>query len=193
MARLGREEARLRAMFQRLLLLSATTSAAACSTAPAKVGSADTGAPLPVPVGDAGDAGLDATIASDAAVTVEAGGGGGIDPYGYSDAACDPVSLDASADDGGCDFLESLPCGIPPDAATERCYLTEVDCATLCHAALSFQAPCAIYECLVVDGSAIPSTTPLTLECATLTAGCGPGGGETPGGSRGRVAGEVRR
>jgi hypothetical protein len=176
---IAREEARLRALFERLLLVSACVSPLACSSAD-DAGAADTG--VPSSHGDGGSGGGDATVASDAAQTPEASAPRDGDPYGFSDSACDPVLLDAGDDGSGCDFYETLPCGLPPNSASERCYLALVQCAALCNEVDSLQHVCAISECLAVEASTIPTGMPLTLECATGAGACAPGAGRRPEG-----------
>jgi len=165
---MAREEARLRALFERLLVLSLAASPLACSTSD-DAGGADTGAPS--------DSGFDATTAKDAASSVSPKPIGG-----YLDAACNPVFNDGEADGSGCDLFFTLPCGIPPDAATSACYLAVVTCGLLCNQTPNYLRVCAIDECLNVDASSIPSGIPLTLECATAAGACSPGAGRRPEG-----------
>jgi hypothetical protein len=176
---IAREEARLRALFERLLLVSACAAPVACSSAD-DAGAADTGAPSSH--GDGGSGTDDATTASDGAKTPEASAPRDGDPYGFADSACDPVLLDAGDDGSGCDFYETLPCGLPPSSPSERCYLELTQCAALCNEVDSLQHVCAIAECLSVEASTIPSGTPLTLECATGAGACAPGAGRRPEG-----------
>jgi len=105
-------------------------------------------------------------IADDGSSLADAG-------YGYADAACNPTLLDATL----CDFLEALPCGLPPDAATENCYLTLAECAVLCGEPATSGHPCGIAECFAQDSGVIPDGA-VTLEC-TL---CGVGPGRRPEG-----------
>jgi hypothetical protein len=146
---IAREEARLRALFQRLLLLSAATSPLACS-ASGRTKSAG-----------ANDAGLDAETGPDAGQAI-------------SDSACDPVVVDAAEDGSGCTFLETLPCGLPPGATTQGCYVDRADCLALCDTGSDGLQFCATSECLATDGSTLPSAPPLTLECTILSATCQP-------------------
>ncbi|MGO8993152.1 MAG: ferritin-like domain-containing protein [Polyangiaceae bacterium] len=184
---IAREEARLRALFERLLLLSIATSPLACSTPESPTEEVpDTGAsPAPPPHGDAGGAAIDATSANDAATNLDADGSPTPNPYGFSDAACNPVFLDGEADGSGCDFLETLPCGLPPGTLTDPtapCYVALASCAALCNEVESLQHVCAISECLNEDASSFPSNSPLTLECATGAGACAPGAGRRPEG-----------
>jgi hypothetical protein len=182
---IAREEARLRALFQRLLLLSVAASPLACSSSPDD-GSSD-GGPKDATTNDAE---LDAKEPIDAPKVFDAGAGVHTDPYGFVDSSCDPVPLDGGTDGSGCDFLESLPCGLPPGAVTgtvsegDPCYILLSQCAVLCNQTESLQRVCAIDECLNVDASAIPNITPLTLECATGAGACAPGAGRRPEGLR---------
>jgi hypothetical protein len=182
---IAREEARLRALFQRLLLLSVATSPLACSSS-SDDGTSD-GGPKDATTSDAE---LDAKGPVDAARVFDAGAGVRTDPYGFVDAACDPQPLDGGTDGSGCDFLETLPCGLPPGAVTgtvtegDPCYILLSQCAVLCNQTESLQRVCAIDECLNVDASAIPNITPLTLECATGAGACAPGAGRRPEGLR---------
>jgi hypothetical protein len=183
---IGREEARLRALF-RALLVASTSSAIACS-------SSDQGAGQDASVQGAGDAGggpdgalADATLAADGGVPVGDDAAadatddadGAID-YGFADAACDPSYLDG-ASDGACQYYVALPCGLPPKTATEQCNLGLGSCALLCDQFLG--RPCAVAECLAEDAGAdafIPSGA-ITLECTTGLSGCGTGVGRRPG------------
>jgi hypothetical protein len=176
---MAREEARLRALFQRLLLLSAATSPLACSSSSSDDGSADGGS------NDAtvSDAELDAKEPHDAANVFDADASVKTDPYGFVDAACDPAFIDGGGDEGGCDFWEALPCGLPPGTQTSRCNLLLVQCAVLCNQSANYQRVCDIRECELVDASSIPDTTPLTLECATGAVAC-VGAGRRPEGLR---------
>jgi hypothetical protein len=193
-----REEARLRSLIRRLLVLSAAVAPAACSSTQA------TNA-------DGGGASTDATVGggSDSASGTDASQGSGpdgggtdsstggqvdsaapdaTDPYGFLDAACDPTYTDGPNDGSGCDFYESLPCGVPPGSATEGCFLTIAQCGTLCNQVPTLQRVCAISECLAVDASTIPEAGPYTLNCATALPGCQPGVGRRPSGlARARV------
>ena len=195
---IAREEARLRALFQRLLVLSVATSPLACSASDSVAGGPDTGA-SPVdatqPTGsDATSNGQDATQSgSDANPTNDGGApndatiadsGPDADPHGYADSACDPSFLDGAGDGGPCSFFESLPCGLPPDAATEGCFLGVAQCGILCNQVPTLQRICAVSECLSVDASSIPRNIPLTLECATGLGICGPSIGRRPEGLR---------
>jgi hypothetical protein len=192
-----RREAHLRSLFQRLLLLSAAASPAACSSS----GSSD--------ANDAGTA-PDATLANEDGSAADGGGSKGedgassdapspsdsgaftapdaLDPYGFLDASCDPeifdgaALIDAAADASDCQFFERLPCGLPPGSVAQGCQLGIGQCGTLCNQVPTLQRICGIYECLVVDASAIPDTTPLTLECATGLSKCAPGLGRRPEG-----------
>jgi hypothetical protein len=162
-----REEARLRSLFHRLLVLSAAASPAACST----VGNADasdaslapdttqSGTSNPTvdsggtqPLGsDAGTSGggFDATLPSEASITdaavlppIDA-----LDPFGFLDSACDPQYLpDAgdAGDGGGCDFFEYLPCGLPPNTPTEVCALLVSQCGYLCSFDPTENRTCAV-------------------------------------------------
>jgi hypothetical protein len=181
---IAREEARLRALFQRLLLLSVATSPLACSSSSDDGGS--DGGPKDATTNDAE---LDAKEPVDAPKVFDAGEGVKTDPYGFVDAACDPVPLDGGTDGSGCDFLETLPCGLPAGVVTDvadnlPCYILLSQCAVLCNETESLQRVCAISECLNVDASAIPNITPLTLECATGAGACAPGAGRRPAGLR---------
>jgi hypothetical protein len=189
---IGREEVRLRSLFHRLLLLSAAASPVACSTAENAAptdASTTTDSTLP--------SGSDAAGTVDAGASSDTGAGPGdsatapmdagvdaLDPFGFLDSACDPQYVDAAIDaaDATCQFYASLPCGIPPNSATEGCYLSVDQCGVLCNQAPTLARVCAVSECLVVDASSIPSTTPLTLECATGVFSCGPGIGRRPEG-----------
>jgi hypothetical protein len=190
-----REEARLRSLFQRLLILSAAASPAACSTSGAS--SDDASTPLdahPSTDGaggsttDAGGGNVDATLGSDAAGSEDASDAGSAidarDIYGFLDAACDPQYIDPSLVDGGgdgsCDFFENLPCGLPPGTETEVCALLVTQCGTLCSHMPTENRLCGVYQCLAVDASSIPNVTPLTLECATGAPACAPGIGRRP-------------
>jgi hypothetical protein len=194
--RIRREETRLRAVFQRILVLSVAVAPAACSSAApegeandasatrdatqASLADGTTAAPdvAEGAISDGGDS-SDATLAGDAADGVAARDA--LDRYGFLDSACDPQYEDG-ASDSGCDFYERLPCGIPPNSATERCFLTITQCGTLCNQEPTLARVCGVSECLVVDGSAIPDAAPLTLECATGLVGCQPGVGRRPAG-----------
>ena len=188
---IAREEARLRALFQRLLLLSAAASPAACSTSQNAGGIPDTGAapvdatqpsgPDATSGGDEGGGQVDAGGGSDATLPTDAGAPDG-DPHGYADSACDPSYIDGAGDGSGCSFFQSLPCGLPPDAATEGCFLAVNECGILCDQQASLQRICAVSECLNVDASSIPQGIPLTLECATGKLSCGAAIGRRPEG-----------
>ncbi len=156
---IAREEKRLRALFVSLASLS--VGAAGCSTADAGGGSD----------GSAG--------ARDATVDVDANGASidaGVIDDSASNAACNPVFLDHADDGNGCDYFESLACGLPPDSSSLDCNLILTECASLCNS--QFGYPCLVLGCL--DGGAIPSGA-LTLECSTGKVSC-PDGGRRPAG-----------
>jgi hypothetical protein len=194
---ISREEARLRALFQRLLIASAAAASASCSSSSASAPDAgqepgaerDSGASSGG--GDAGDAtisgddaGLDATTATDAS-----GDDGGAandasddDVWGYVDAACFPGGYDADPEQP-CVFYATLPCGVPPNTPVSLCHLLVHDCAILCGQGDAGK-PCDIVECVNEDAGAeasVPSG-PVTLECSTGKVGCGPGPGRRPAG-----------
>jgi hypothetical protein len=193
-----REEARLQSLFRRLLVLSVAAAPAACSSAEnagatdaslapdtTQVPSSDAGA---VPPGASEDAGLDATLAPDASgLDASTPAVDALDMYGFLDAACDPqyVPLDAG-DDGGeggvCDFFEYLPCGLPVGTPSEKCALLVSQCGYLCSHIPTQNRTCAVAECLAVDASSVPTSGPVTLDCATGAFGCGPGVGRRPRG-----------
>jgi hypothetical protein len=193
----SREEARLERIFRSLLLVSAAASAG-CGTSGAGAAAKDAGAAVPdatEPVDsapldatqgdevDAADAGVpdeDSATADDASATdasspVEAAADAGPD-FGYADAACNPVTLTSTK----CGATKTLPCGLPPDAQVENCYLLLTECALLC-APLSPTA-CGISECLATDAGTMPDATALTLECAGAGFGCTVGVGRRPEG-----------
>ena len=157
---IAREEKRLRALFVRLVSLGASLGlgAAGCSTA-------EDGAPVDASVEDARDSTVSVPV-------VDAG------PILDSAAAlaCDPVFLDGADDGSGCDYFESLACGLPPDSSALDCYLYLPQCATLCNDPFGY--PCIVVGC-TVDG-AVPSG-PLTLECTTGKVSC-PDAGRRPAG-----------
>jgi hypothetical protein len=157
-----RDEARLRALFERLLVVSAVASPLGCST-PDNAGTTDPGPSVDASAKDANT---------------------GAPPRdaGFADPACDPVPFDGGSDGSGCDIFMKLPCGLPPNTPTSMCYLELVECAVLCNQSETYYRVCAIDECLDVDGGTIPSTGPLTLECATGVGACGPGAGRRPEG-----------
>jgi hypothetical protein len=193
---IAREEARLRALFQRLLVASAALAPAACSggggAADARDASLGPDATEPAPSDDAGEVARDS--GGDDAAIVDAGSAvdaiadanvvDALDPYGFLDAACDPQFL-ADRDGGDCDFFEYLPCGLPPGAPTEGCALLVSQCGVLCSHIPTQNRKCAVAECLAVDASAVPEGGgPLTLDCATGAPQCGPGIGRRPCGLR---------
>jgi hypothetical protein len=165
---LAREEARLRSLFHQLLLVSAAASPLACSSTPAEApakGDTSPDATTEPPVSRSDDAGADATLVSD----------GAPDKYGFTSEACDPSAIDGSVDDAGCDFLVSLPCGLPPvQLATSGCHLEVVTCAALCGQQANYNRTCTVVECTSLDASAYPDGGPgipdsgsLTLDCQT--------------------------
>jgi hypothetical protein len=190
------EEARLRSLFRRLLVLSAALTPA-CSSAQAP-GGEPTDASLTdrtAPVSEAGeDAGVstgdaavtDATLAADGGSEDAASSPDARDIYGYVDAACDPqylsdaATVTADGGDAACQFFEYLPCGLPPDTPTEVCALLVSQCGLLCSHIPTENRNCAVAECLAVDASSVPASGPVTLECATAAFGCGPGVGRRP-------------
>jgi hypothetical protein len=111
-------------------------------------------------------------------VSMDDAGTPGIDDggYGFDDAACNPQEVDASI----CTVTFSLPCGLPPDAATEGCYLALPECGLLCNQSVAHS--CGIFECLNVEAGTIPEAGPMTLECATGGLVCGVGVGRRPEG-----------
>ena len=177
------EEARLHALFHRLLLASAMAGPVSCSqksgTSPTQLPQDDAGGTTPsdaMPPAVSGESGEPDDGAAPAAMAdagppdvTEAG-------YGFDDAACDPQEIDAAI----CTTTFALPCGLPPDAATEGCYLALAECGVLCNQAVSHA--CGIYECLSVDGGTVPEAGPMTLECATGALVCGVGVGRRPEG-----------
>jgi hypothetical protein len=196
-----REEARLRALFQRLLVLSVAATPAACSTS----GGNDAGVPPADATQPSGDdasqpsgqdasqpSGQEAGTPDAGAPTMDATVDSGTDPYGYADSSCDPVYLDGAGDGGVCQFYQGLPCNLPPDAASEGCFLTFQECGILCNQPITLSRVCAVTECLSAaaeagvdasgNGATIPQHGPLTLECATGLFACGTGIGRRPDG-----------
>jgi hypothetical protein len=167
---IGREEARLRAWFERLLLLPLAAGPLACS------GSGGGSAPQ---ADAAPGAGVDAAPGTDGGSGL-GDGGGSVADAGFADAACDPIPGPGSAD--SCDFLVTLPCGLPPDTATSGCYVALAECAVLCGQAESLQRTCAVAECLDAGASTIPEAGAITLECATGAPQCGGNAGRRPAG-----------
>jgi hypothetical protein len=197
----SREEARLERLFRRLLLVSASVSVGGvasfgsigCGTsggAAAKDAGALRDATEPVDSSaadatqtgddDASDAGTsdpDATVddaTADGAATADAADA----PfsYGYDDAACNPVPLTSAK----CGSTATLPCGLPPDAQVENCYLLVSQCKVLC--APSPAVACGIAECLATEAGTMPDATALTLECSSGGFGCTAGVGRRPAG-----------
>jgi hypothetical protein len=161
-ARLLREEARLRELFQRLV---AVGLAAAPLGAVEGCSSAGDDSAAPIDAGartDATLAPLEGGAAADAtAIALDAGA---------HDAACDPVYLDGEADGSGCDFFEHLACNLPPGTATEGCAIFLVTCTQICGQTAGY--PCKVSEC---DDGSFPSG-PITVECTTGKIGCADGG-----------------
>jgi hypothetical protein len=192
-----REEARLRSLFRRLLVLSVAASPAACSSAEnagatdaslapdtTRIPSSDASAVTP---GASEDAGPDATLAPEASdLDASVPAVDALDMYGFLDSACDPQYLPLDAGDGGeagvCDFFEYLPCGLPTGTPTEKCALLLQQCGILCSYIPTQNRICAVAECLAVDASSVPTSGPVTLDCATGAFGCGPGVGRRPRG-----------
>jgi hypothetical protein len=150
------------------------------------------------PSSDAAPNGQDASGTTDAGsgvdATIDAGGdsGSAVDPHGYADSACDPTFLDGADDGSGCSFFQNLGCGLPPDAATEGCFLPVNECGILCDQQASLSRICAVSQCLnaAIDagidaagpGATIPSNVPLQLECTTGKLSCGAAIGRRPQG-----------
>src|SRR5580704_8684663 len=183
----AREEARLRALFHRMLLVSLAAAPAACGTSSPKSTAAGSEAGTDATTGQNGeDSGGSSTTDGPAG---DSPGGDDASP-GDEDAGTDatigptnddggepcdatPEPLDAG-DGSGCDTFVLLACGLPPDAATENCYLSLSECPLLCGRSV----PCRISEC---DDAGVVASGPLSVECGTFKIGCG-GVGRRPGG-----------
>ncbi len=163
-----REEKRLRVLFASLVSAGVSVGASLATTSVAGCGAGDDGATRDADASaPSADAGVDATLANvDAAPPVDAG----------RDASCDPVLLDGADDGNGCEYFESLACGLGSDASSLDCFLYLPECATVCGNAFGY--PCLVLGC-GSDG-AIPSG-PLTIECTTGKVSC-PDAGRRPAG-----------
>jgi hypothetical protein len=194
-----RGEVRLERIFRQLLLVSAAASAG-CGTSGAGAAAKDAGLlpdatePVDSAAVDATEGGAevdaaDAGTTDDDATATDDGGSDATSPvnaadaapdsgrsYGYDDAACNPVPLSGSK----CGVTKTLPCGLPPDAQVENCYLLVSQCQVLC--APFSPSACGIAECLASDAGVMPDATTLTLECASAGVGCGIGVGRRPEG-----------
>jgi hypothetical protein len=168
-ARLLREEARLRALFRRLVAASvavAPLAGAGCSSGDDSSSAKDAAAQANADATMGGSPGVDA--AGDA--TIAPASDGGDEGNAPHDAACDPVYVDG-ASDGACDYFESLACNLPPGTLTEGCAIELVTCAQICGQTAAY--PCQVSEC--VESGVIPSG-PVTVECQTGMAGCADAG-----------------
>jgi hypothetical protein len=177
---IAREEARLRNLFQRLLIVSLAAAPAACSSSSGSdttdgsvQGSRDSGGGGD----DSGGATTDATLSRDT------GGGGGDDGGVLEDSsACNTDFVDGADDGSGCEYFYNVPCGLAADAAIENCFLPIAECQVLCHQSTGHN--CYIVDCLNQDATAgyTPPPGPLEIECKTGLTGCAPGAGRRPDG-----------
>jgi hypothetical protein len=178
---ISREEARLRRVIERLLVVSLAGAPAACSSesvassmdgggSSALADSAADGTVSPRADGGGADAALDSTVAE----------GGGLDA-----SACEHLLLDGSPDgaadagDGfaGCTWYAAVPCNLAPDAGHDGCDLLLSDCQDFC----GEPARCNVFEC--GDAGVIPSGA-LTVECINRAPRCTGVVGRRPAGLR---------
>jgi hypothetical protein len=133
-SRIRARELRLGRSFQRIVLsvVSATplAGALACSTAP-------DGARQPTGTA-AIDGGIDATVSAAVDASADAGVDGTVvvdSASGASPAACDSIPFDGAAIEGdqdGCVTYRALPCGLPPTARREGCFVDLATCIGIC-------------------------------------------------------------
>jgi hypothetical protein len=176
---LGRETSRLRALFERVIVLSAAAGGAAglhhCST-PARGNGGDASAGQDATDqrdATTGDAPLDAP--SDAV---------GESPWPPGCAPPPPFAYDAGADSPGCEYRVDLPCGLPPFVTTlfpPNCVMPEVDCTQICTGPADPALQCEVangFGC-DVDAQAFvaPDGAPIVVECDKCT-----GAGRRPAG-----------
>ncbi len=154
-ARIRREDRRLRALFDRALILAMAPLAPACVSEAEQQSAGG--------VQNAADAGLerDATVDADAATD-----------------ACAPVPFDAP-DADACGTFVHLPCGLPPDfvpGSGGGCYLLLKDCKNICSgpffSCLTAGSYCQNGTIVVEDGGSVD------IDCVT----CPMGGGRAPEG-----------
>jgi hypothetical protein len=163
-ARLLHEEARLRALFGRLVAMSLTAAPLGCSSGDDSAAGKDASSQADSTIGNASPDGGESD-----ALPLDGGSVG--DASAPHDSACDPVYLD-DASDGACDYYERLACNLPPGTATEGCAVFLVTCAQICGQTAAY--PCDVAECL--ESGTIPASGPITVECTTGRAGCADGG-----------------
>jgi hypothetical protein len=165
---IGREAARLRAIFERVLVLSAATagatSAFACSNADrAGTGdaSADTGQDGGANAGDGADS------ANDTSADV-------LWPPGCAPAP--PFAYDAGVDAPGCEYRVNLLCGLPAFVTTlfpPNCAMPQVDCARICTGPADPALQCEVangFGCDVdAEAFVAPDGAPIVVECDKCT------------------------
>ncbi len=176
---LAREEARLRALFRKLMqhVAVASVGSIACACAPGTDGEAQ---------GDASAQG--ATDAGKSDATIASGDGG--EPGGPSDACSDHfVVVDAPNDGSNCEYLQRLGCGLPEnvrntDGSTRSgCALYLGICYSWCSAYGSAVAGCSVVEC--DDGGNLSDPNgPVTIDCINGIPACTGTVGRRPNGLR---------
>ncbi len=132
-----------------------------------------------------GDSGVDATLPNPGVDAAAGEDGSALEDGGSEDAAASctdgsPVFLDGADDGSGCDLFWHLSCGLPPDAATENCYLLLATCATIC----GHNVNCRVAECADAgagEAGIAQTIGPVDIECGTFKIGCG-GVGRRPAG-----------
>lgn len=181
---ISREEARLRGLIRKLVIVSLAGATAGCSTSdPA---SAASSAPGP----DAARAGeADATTGTPTADASTSGATDAGDAGGGGDAsdaaACAAHLLDGSPADfpdadpttAACVWFSSVPCGLPSDTTHDGCSLVLTTCREVCAAT----SRCNVYEC--GDAGTIPSGA-VRVECINNGPKCTGVVGRRPDGLR---------
>lgn len=130
MKRARRFERAFRGIVASVLSAPPLAAVAACHGAPSAITSS-LDATVP-------EAGADGALDSDGAEGDDADGGSTVDAAGEAgeDAACNAVPLDAAAYEDapdGCVVYQLLPCGLPPSAQRDKCFVDLATCVGFCH------------------------------------------------------------
>ncbi len=169
-------EARLRRALRRIVLaaLACPLGAAACHAASEGAHDASTNEPDAASDEDARDPFVDAR--DEASPITDAG---------FDAAACATYSVDGASIEGptdGCADFRLLPCGVPPDAKVEDCFLDLITCAEACGTNLIYYCRLTPPSCFV-EGGLRDGAAPI-VDCVSCAG---------PGGRRPRGLREARR
>jgi hypothetical protein len=177
----SREEARLRELFRRLVLVSLATSAGAtasvaCSSSSGSTSSDGDDASTHDATASDGSADAIANDANDASTRDSANDASADTSADSAPVSCDPgpvTPFDAGGDAGpGCAYAIDFPCGLPSFVTMlypPACYLSIHDCSMICTGVAANPKDCRVaegYGCDAVGSFNAPDGGPIKIECA---------------------------